>query len=38
VRLRAAADAPAGVHIAAFDVTLDGHRYGEWFDCIVAVE
>ncbi|MCY3021980.1 MAG: MBL fold metallo-hydrolase [Planctomycetota bacterium] len=37
LRLKAADSAPAGVHIVAFDVTLDGQRYGEWFDVIVNV-
>jgi hypothetical protein len=35
VRLGAGASAPAGVRIVAFDITLDGRRYGEWFDAIV---
>jgi hypothetical protein len=38
VRLRAAANVPTGVHLVAFDVTLDKRRYGEWFDCIVQVD
>jgi len=38
LRLRAAADAKPGVHIVAFDVTLDGRRYGEWFDLIAEVQ
>jgi glyoxylase-like metal-dependent hydrolase (beta-lactamase superfamily II) len=38
VNLRAHADAPLGVHIVAFDVGLDGRRYGERFDCIVQIE
>jgi len=38
VRLTAGADAPAGVSIVALDVTLDGQRYGQWFDFIVLVE
>ena len=38
VRLKAAPDAQPGVHIVAIDVTLDGERYGEWFDFIVSVE
>ena len=37
VRLRAAADAPAGVRIVGLDVTLDGRRYGEWFNAVVEV-
>ena len=37
IRLKAAADAPPGVRIVAFDVTVDGKRLGEWFDCIVEV-
>jgi glyoxylase-like metal-dependent hydrolase (beta-lactamase superfamily II) len=35
--LKAADDAKPGVRIAALDATLDGKRYGEWFDLIVAV-
>jgi hypothetical protein len=27
-----------GVYIVAFDVTLDGNRYGQWFDMILSVE
>jgi glyoxylase-like metal-dependent hydrolase (beta-lactamase superfamily II) len=38
VRLKAGKDAPAGLTIVALDVTLDGRRYGEWFDFIVQVE
>lgn len=38
IRLRAAAGATPGVHIVAFDVTLDGHRFGERFDCILNIE
>jgi glyoxylase-like metal-dependent hydrolase (beta-lactamase superfamily II) len=38
VRLRATSDAAAGVHLIAFDVTLDGWRFGERFDCIVQIE
>jgi len=38
VRLKAGEDAPAGLIIVARDVTLDGQRYGEWFDFIVQVE
>lgn len=37
VKLSAAKDVPEGVHVVAFDVTLDGTRYGEWFDVIVNV-
>jgi glyoxylase-like metal-dependent hydrolase (beta-lactamase superfamily II) len=37
-RMKAAPSARGGVHIVAFDVTLDGHRYGERFDLIVNVE
>jgi hypothetical protein len=35
--LSAAADAAPGVRIVAFDVTLDGRRYGEIFDAIVEI-
>ncbi len=38
LRLKASAEAAAGVHLVSFDVTLDGQRYGEWFDLIVDVE
>jgi glyoxylase-like metal-dependent hydrolase (beta-lactamase superfamily II) len=38
LRLRAATDAQPGVHIVGFDVTLDGRRYGERFDCVVNIE
>ncbi len=38
VRLKAAGDAPPGVSIVAFDISLDGQRYGEWFDVMVQVE
>ena len=37
VRLHARADAKPGVNIVAFDITLDGNRYGQWFDCIVQI-
>ena len=37
VRLKATADAAPGVRLVAFDVTLDGQRYGEWFDLVVGV-
>lgn len=37
-RLHAAADAQVGIHLVAFDVTLDKTRFGERFDCIVQVE
>jgi glyoxylase-like metal-dependent hydrolase (beta-lactamase superfamily II) len=37
LRLSAAAGAKPGVHIVAFDATLDGKRYGEWFDLVVEV-
>lgn len=38
VVLRAAADAKPGVQIVAMDATLDGRRYGEWFDVVVDVQ
>jgi glyoxylase-like metal-dependent hydrolase (beta-lactamase superfamily II) len=37
IQLRRTAEAVAGVHIIAFDITLDGHRYGELFDAIVEI-
>jgi hypothetical protein len=38
LRLRAAPDLEPGVYIVAFDVTLDGKRYGSWFDMLTCVE
>ena len=29
---------PPGVQIVAFDITLDGKRYGEWFDFVVLAK
>ena len=37
VRLFAGQAAKAGVRIAAFDITLDGKAYGQWFDFIIHV-
>jgi hypothetical protein len=37
VKIRAAANAQAGLHLLAFDITRDGVRHGELFDCIVWV-
>jgi glyoxylase-like metal-dependent hydrolase (beta-lactamase superfamily II) len=37
IRLRRGEGAAHGVQIVAFDVTLDGRRYGEWFDAMVDV-
>jgi glyoxylase-like metal-dependent hydrolase (beta-lactamase superfamily II) len=38
IRVRAAADAKPGVQIVAFDITLDGRRYGQLFDLIVDIQ
>ena len=38
LRLRTSPDAPASVGIVALDLTLDGRRYGEWFDFVVQPE
>lgn len=38
LHLSATADLKPGVHIVAFDVTLDDNRYGQRFDMIVSVE
>jgi uncharacterized membrane protein len=38
IQLRSNPDAEPGVHVVAFDVTVDGRRFGERFDCIVNVE
>jgi len=37
VKLKVSADTKPGAHLVALDVTLDGKRYGPWFDFIVAV-
>ena len=37
VRLAASADASEGISIVAFDVTLNGKRYGEWFDALAII-
>lgn len=38
LRIRAGEGSAPGVSILAFDITLDGHRYGEWFDAIVQID
>ncbi|HOD80000.1 MAG: ribonuclease Z [Planctomycetes bacterium ADurb.Bin126] len=39
VKLTAAGDLKSGTRLMiAFDVTRDGKRYGEWFDCIVIIK
>lgn len=38
VQMIAAPNAPLGVAIGAFDITLDSHRYGEWFDVIIDIQ
>jgi hypothetical protein len=38
LRLSAAPDLKPGVYIIAFDATLDGKRYGQWFDMILSAE
>lgn len=38
IHIRATAEAKAGVNLVAFDVTRDGERLGEWFDCILQVQ
>jgi len=37
VRVHAGDDAAPGVHIVGLDITLDGRRYGQWFDAVVEV-
>ena len=37
IRLQADASANTGVRIVAFDLSRDGKRFGEWFDCVVNV-
>jgi len=38
LKLTAVAGVKPGVRIVALDATLDGKRYGEWFDFILAVQ
>ncbi len=38
VHLKTDENFQAGVNLIAFDVTLDGKSYGEWFDAILIVE
>ncbi|MBL7152663.1 MAG: MBL fold metallo-hydrolase [Phycisphaerae bacterium] len=38
IQLFADQKARTGVNIVAFDITLDGKRYGQWFDMIVQIE
>lgn len=38
IHIRATAAAKAGVNLVAFDVTRDGERLGEWFDCVLQVQ
>jgi glyoxylase-like metal-dependent hydrolase (beta-lactamase superfamily II) len=38
VQIRALPGVSPGVRLAGLDVTLDGQRYGEWFDLIVNVQ
>jgi len=35
VRVTAASEANQGVNLVALDVTLNGHRYGQWCDFVV---
>jgi hypothetical protein len=37
IKFRADASARSGAQIVAFDVMLDGQRYGEWFDAVVEI-
>ena len=37
VRLSASTDAAEGISIVAFDVTMDGKRYGELFDTVIGL-
>lgn len=37
VKLTAAPDSVKGINTAAFDITFDNNRYGEWFDMIVLI-
>ena len=34
---KAAPEAHSGTRIVSLEITLDGHRYGEWFDFVVGI-
>lgn len=36
-RLKASSTAKPGVHLVALDTSIDGKRYGEWFDLVAGV-
>ena len=38
VRVTATAAARPGVHLVGLDLTLDGRRYGQWFDFVVGLD
>ncbi len=38
VKLMASKDLEPGIYLIAFDITLDGQRYGELFDAVLIVE
>ncbi len=38
IHIKTAKNFPLGVNLIAFDVTLDGKPYGEWFDAMLIVE
>jgi len=37
LRIESTAAVAEGVHLVALDVTIDGRRYGEWFDFVVGI-
>jgi hypothetical protein len=37
LRLKIAPDAKPGTRLIALDTTVDGRRYGEWFDFMVQI-
>lgn len=38
VQYVATKDASEGVNLVAFDITINGNRFGEWFDAVIKVE
>lgn len=38
VRVSALAGAKEGVRLVGLDITVDGRRLGEWFDCVVEIQ
>jgi uncharacterized membrane protein len=38
LKINVASETGPGVYVVALDVSVDGKRYGQWFDMVVCVE